>query len=379
MKKYFVFISAASLMATAGWITSCKKTADPVYMLEPKQDVFAANYNYTGITNLASKTGIVSINSQKAAIGRLLFYDNRLSINGKVNCGTCHLQEKSFSDGKALSSGVFNEKTKRNSMAIINPDDPSSSIKSKLKFFWDGRAMDLNQLALAPAKNHVEMGLDNGANIEKSIRNVAYYQTSFANVGLAITEGNISACLSEFLRSMQGFSSRFDEGINQSGVSIATIPTTVFPNFTAQENTGKYLFYVSYNCVNCHGITSKMPQNTSSYNGDNRALMMNIGLDADGENTDETAKQFKAPSLRNIAVTAPYMHDGRFNSLEDVINHYSKGIKKNKNLASEFLNGVTPKQFNIPDADAAALVAFLNTLTDNSFLTDKRFSNPYLP
>ncbi len=379
MKKSLAIFAVGTCTLAMTWIVSCKKsTSDPVFMLEPKQDVFSVDYNVK-TSNLSSKTGAVQINNQKAALGRLLFYDNRLSVNGKVNCGTCHIQSKGFADGVEKSTGFTGKTTARNSMGIINPDDPSALIKSKLKFFWDGRAVTLSELALGPAKNHVEMGMDNGANIEKSIKNVPLYNQKFAEAGLVVTESNISNCISEFLRSLQGYNSRFDQGIAASGVTAATVPTTVFSNFTTEENTGKYLFYVSYNCVNCHGITSKMPQITSSYNNDSRALMMNIGLDADNENTNEKATIFKAPSLRNIAMTAPYMHDGRFGTLEEVIKHYSEGIKNNKNLAPEFMAPGGAKKFNIPDADAKAIVAFLNTLTDNSFLTDKRFSNPYQP
>lgn len=382
--KHFLVLFAAGSAAVTGFL-SCKRIPDPVNMLEPKKDVFAVNYNLT--TPAPADVSYMNIDSKKAAIGRLLFYDNRLSLNGTVNCGSCHIQNKNFSDGQAESVGFMKGKTHRTSMAILNIDDINLTARGKLKFFWDGRAAKLADMVLAPSKNHVEMGMESGENIVKAIRNVEYYKDGFNKVGFEINEENISACLAEFVRSLQSFNSRFDQGIRQSGVQTTNIATTTFPNFTEQENIGKHLFFVNYNCVNCHGLSSKIPQKTSSYNNDSRALMMNIGLDADGENTNETATMFKAPTLRNIALTAPYMHDGRLKDLNAVIKHYSEGIKMNANLSSELvefkiINGQSVKvahQFNINETEAAALVAFLNTLTDDSFITDSRFSNPYLP
>lgn len=388
MKKHIVGLMLASGFVISVVSVSCKKNPEitPEFTLNVKQDVFANNYN-TSFTTKTGKDLGVSVNSNMAAVGRLLFYDPRLSVSGKTACGSCHKQSNGFADVGRFSSGFLNGKTSRNSMSIVNAFENPANSKHSPSFFWDGRASSLTELALMPAKNHLEMGMQDGSTITTAISAINIYKDAFQKVGMPINEENISACIAEFMKSIQGYSSKFDQGASMAsnyGVTPEQMGKYDFSNFTSAENEGKKLFYEKYNCVVCHGFNSQMPMGVEKvfvYGGDsttaNSPVAMNIGLD--GDVSSDPATKFKPPTLRNIAYSAPYMHDGRFKTLDDVVNHYSSGIITNSFLAKELRqNGFgSARQFNISDDERAKLIAFLKTMGEEQLLTDKRFSNPF--
>jgi len=300
-----------------------------------------------------------------ATLGRVLFYDTKLSLNNKTACASCHDQALGFADGKQFSTGFDGGKTSRNASAIINP-------AASTAFFWDAREDDLKQMVLQPIKNHVEMGMDNFDALEKKLGQLDYYAPLFENAfgSSAVTRERIAEALSQFMTSMVTAQSKFDSsepGGWGSGNSLV---------FNDDERAGMEIFFNRGRCANCHN-----PAADFAFSFENFA---DIGLDAVptdiglGANQQGMNGMFKIPSLRNVALTAPYMHDGRFTTLEQVVNHYSEGIQNSENL-NWSLKGDdgTALRMNLTDDEKRQLIAFLHTLTDESFMKDPKYSNPF--
>ncbi|MDC0674723.1 cytochrome-c peroxidase [Nannocystis radixulma] len=325
------------------------------------------------------------ITDHGATLGRVLFYDTALSRNGTVACATCHQQVHGFSDPTQFSEGFEGGLTGRNSMALAE-----SRWYATGRFFWDERAATLEEQVLGPIQNEVEMGLTLTELVER-VEERAYYRELFVAAfgDDAVTTDRIARALAQFVRAMASYRSRYDVGLAQAGSIRAE-----FANFTAEENLGKQLFLQPRtSCVACHlgGPPPPPPPN-----GDfaNQAIFLpleplNNGLDAgpveddngvgdvSGDPADDG--RFKSSSLRNIAVTGPYMHDGRFATLEEVIDHYDSGVQPHPNLDPR-LRGPDqqPRRMNLTPAEKSALVAFLGTLTDEALLTDPKFSDPFV-
>ncbi len=306
------------------------------------------------------------ITDNGATLGRVLFYDTKLSLNNTISCASCHIQENGFSDPNALSTGFDGELTSRNSMGLAN-----ARFYENGRFFWDERAATLETQTLIPIQDLVEMGMTL-EDLEIKLAQEDYYSTLFTNAfgNATVTSERIALALSQFIRSMVSFESKFDEGLAQTNIN------NDFPNFTASENRGKDLFMSNQTrCFDCHA--------TNVFVGD---AARNNGLDATitdpgvggitGNNND--LGEFKVPSLRNIALTAPYMHDGRFATLAEVIEHYDNGVQNNPNLDNRLTQGNNVRRLNLSNADKQALVDFLNTLTDEAFITDEKYSDPFL-
>jgi len=307
------------------------------------------------------------ITDNGATLGRVLFYDTNLSRNNTISCASCHIQEHGFSDPTALSTGFDGELTSRNSMGLAN-----ARFYENGRFFWDERAVSLEEQTLVPIKDLVEMGLTL-PELEAKLSVVDYYEALFTNAfgDDNVTSERIALALSQFIRSMVSYESKFDEGLAQ----VNDIDDN-FPNFTDSENRGKQLFMSNQTrCFDCHA--------TNVFVGD---AARNNGLDATitdpgvggitGNNND--LGEFKVPSLRNIALTGPYMHDGRFETLEEVIEHYNSGVQNNPNLDNRLTQGNNVRRLNLSDNDKQALVDFLHTLTDTEFITDEKYADPFI-
>ncbi len=340
-------------------------------------------FNYSNITQPAylntppiqgqiNTPGNNPITNDGATLGRVLFYDKSLSINNTIACASCHKQASAFSDNVPLSAGFSGGLTGRNSMSLINAKYyPNGS------FFWDQRAASLEIQTLMPIQDHVEMGMTL-AGLETKLRSLPYYPILFGKAfgDNTITSDRISRALSQFVRSIVSFQSKYDAGRQTLPVAPPPAPNAVFPNFTAQENRGKELFLLPQNgCVACHGSeTFTAPQEK---NNGLDLVTVDRGFGAVTGNTVNDAL-FKVTSLRNVELTAPYMHDGRFATLEQVIEHYSTGVRDHPNLSQQMkLPSGNPRLLNLSPQDKAALVAFLKTLTDVSVTTDLKYSNPF--
>lgn len=326
----------------------------PAHMLAP----LVQNTDNTPENNPVTNAG--------ATLGRVLFYDTNLSLNKTVSCASCHKQANGFADALAMSKGFNGGTTDRNSMSLAN-----ARYYQNGKFFWDERAATLEVQVLAPIQNTVEMGLTL-TELNTCLKTLSYYPGLFKNAfgDETITSDRVSKALSQFIRSMISYRSKYD--IGRAAVNDVNAP---FPTFTAQENQGKQIFLAPGSCSGCHG--------TDTFNAPG---LRNNGLDAtvtDGgagavNNNPQDVGRFKVPSLKNIAVSAPYMHDGRFKTLDEVIEHYSTGVKNNPALSPPLrpqAGGVRLLNLNVTEKNA--LKAFLNTLTDGPMLADEKFSDPF--
>ncbi len=326
------------------------------------------------------------ISNDGATLGRVLFYDKNLSANRTVACASCHGQDHGFSDTRQLSPGFGGELTARNSMPLSNARFYRSG-----KFFWDERAATLEAQVLLPIQSTVEMGLTLPELVDR-VAAQSYYPALFTRAfgSAEVTTDRISKALAQFVRSIVSYRSRFDQGVAATG-SIG--PS--FANFTAEENRGKALFLGPAGCAACHLINppGAPPPNPPPTTLNNQAVFFinvatNNGLTAGfttdngvGDITKNTADfgRFKSPELRNVALTAPYMHDGSIDTLAKVVEHYNSGVLAHPNLDPRLRvpGTMTPRKLNLTPADSAALVAFLGTLTDESLISDPAYANPF--
>ncbi len=370
-------VSTATNTATAIPTATTQPTATAI----PTTNVLnlpASPYNYANpdlpahfranqVQNLDNTPNNNPVTNNGATLGRVLFYDKNFSANNTTSCGSCHLGVNGFSDPAQFSVGFQGGVTGRNSMGLAN-----ARYYNNGRFFWDERAATLEAQTLMPIQDPVELGMTLDGLVTK-LQGVDYYPPLFENAfgDSTITSERISLALAQFIRSMVSYQAKYDTGLAAAGN-----PNNNFANFTAQENQGKDLFFANRTrCSDCH--------ETALFVGDQPR---NNGLDATttdaGEggvngNQNDNGK-FKAPSLRNIELTAPYMHDGRFATLEEVVEHYNSGVQDHPNLDNRLRRGGNPRRLNLNDNEKAALVAFLKTLTDETMINDIKFSDPFV-
>jgi cytochrome c peroxidase len=287
-------------------------------------------------------------------LGRRLFFETKLSINNGQSCASCHQPNHAFSDsGKAFSAGAEGTDGIRNAMSLFN-------MAWKRSFFWDGRAATLRQQVLMPIQNKVEMHESLDRVIAKLAATPEYpplFERAFGSPD--ITANRIALALEQFVLTRVSCDSKFDHALDGR------------EELTGQEKRGFELFVTEYDprrglrgadCFHCHGGPLFQSQGFA-----------NNGLDAEFRDAGRGAitgrewdkGRFAVPSLRNVELTGPYMHDGRFKTLEEVVAHYCTGVKRSAtldpNLAKHPDGGVP-----LSKADQAALVAFLKTLTEES-------------
>ncbi|OEK05753.1 cytochrome-c peroxidase [Roseivirga misakiensis] len=309
------------------------------------------------------------VTDEGATLGRVLFYDKLLSANNTIACASCHLQENGFSDPDAFSTGFEGGLTGRNSMGLAN-----ARYYDNGRFFWDERASSLEEQVLMPIQDQVEMGLTLNELVSR-IQEADYYQPLFQEAfgTTEVTTDRIASAMAQFVRSMVSFEARYDEGL----IAANGNENADFGNFSELENLGKRLFFSARTqCSNCHE-TATFSGDAARNNGLD-ATLTDLGVGGDNGNNNDNGK-FKVNSLRNIAVTGPFMHDGRFGTLREVVEFYNNGIQNSPNLDRRLRgNNGTPRRMNLNGQEIDALIAFLNTLTDNSFLSDDKFSNPFV-
>lgn len=356
--------STLSLIVGVAFLgASCTIEETPIQTV--KVDLPAVPYTYATGTDVPT-------------LGRVLFYDRKLSLNNSVACASCHKQNLAFADNVRFSEGFENKLTHRNSMPIQNIisgfGGDSSLIDPMPGFlqtflFWDGRERDLKTMVMKPIINHVEMGFTDLSKLEEKLAREPYYESLFTNAfgDKTITEERIAIAISAFVQSITSNETKFDKQmkINQPLSGI--------------EQKGRELFISIYDCNSCHQIQSPhgyIHAGTFANIGLEQSYQDN-GLGDVTKNSFDNGK-FKIPSLRNVALTAPYMHDGRFETLDDVMEHYSHGIENHPNLDPRLRTPTgAPRVMEIPEGDKAAIIAFLNTLTDYNMITDQKFSDPF--
>lgn len=333
----------------------------PPHYSEPK---LPANFEERWVRALDTTPPDNPTTDAGATLGRVLFYETRLSATNTISCGSCHLQKHAFAEPRRTSVGHEGRRGDRNAMSLVNLRFARAGL------FWDERAATLEEAVGLPVRSRIEMAGRDGPALLKSLAADGRYAPLFkAAFGTAeISDERVRKALAQFLRAMVSCDSRYDRA-----ASAVSSVRDEFPGFTAEENRGKAVFI--QNCNLCHHIGEGKHV---AFFDQFRAL--NNGIDPDANSADggrgditmnpSEVGQFRASSLRNVAVTAPYMHDGRLDTLEDVIEHYSSGVKRHPNAGAV-------SRFAFSPADKAALVAFLKTLTDETFLNDPRFADPW--
>jgi cytochrome c peroxidase len=295
------------------------------------------------------------ITNAGANLGRVLFYDKHLSSNNTVSCGSCHIQRTGFGDPRQFSDGFEGKLTKRHAMALSNVRYYRNG-----RYFWDERAISLEMQTLMPIANEIEMGSDLKT-LPAKLAALSYYPPLFQSAfgTPEITTDRMAKALAQFLRSMVTYGSKYDQAAVLGQTGFETV-------FTHEELHGKAVFFAS-NCHFCHSTDVQTA-----------IQAVNNGLDADILDPGAGGGRFKVPSLRNVAVRQRFMHDGRFGSLDEVIEFYNSAVEPNPSL-SPLLKGSDgmPKRLNLSEPDKADLKAFLETLTDEAFLNDPRFSDPF--
>ena len=361
--RSFFIIAGLSLTFFA-----CKKMEEGLTPQPVSLELPATPYDYSTFINGGNiiSTGV---DNDIATLGRVLFYDTHLSINNSISCGSCHKQAIAFSDNVKFSAGFQNHPTLRNTLPIQNVTNQGMFGFSNPSLFWDGRSTFLPTMVLLPVTNHVEMGMSNVNAIVEKVKSLSYYDQLFVKAfgSSDINVQNVATALSSFVSSIFSGNTRFDR-FNNNLVQLSGI-----------ENQGKDLFFNKYNCNSCH-----QTQQLNGYETGGR--FVNIGLEADYideghqnvTNLPEDNGKFKIPNLRNITLTGPYMHDGRFSTLGQVLDHYSHGIANSPALDPRLRDASgQPMRMNISEQEKTALIAFMNTMTDFSMITDIKYSNPF--
>jgi len=341
--KYSIWI-AVLLLTTA--LYACTKDALPGVFsgFQSPSHFPAPAYHFA--TNPVTKAGF--------ELGRKLFYEPMLSANNTISCGSCHIQTSAFTHhGHSLSHGIFDRMGTRNAPPIMNLAWNSS-------FMWDGGVFDLDLQAIAPITNHAEMD-ETMANVLSKLRASAPYPVLFKNAfgSDSITSARFLQSLSQFMLMCVSSNSKYD--------SVMRNDRNVL--FTIEEGEGYTIF--RQKCGSCH-TEPLFTDNSFRNNGISVSNANDQGRYLVTQHDTDRYK-FKVPALRNLAYTAPYMHDGRFFTLDAVLDHYTGQVQHTPNLDPLFQqNGATG--ITLTMADRKAILAFLNTLNDKSFLLDKQFA-----
>lgn len=388
-KKYFLILAVTALLEI-----SCSKDKNDYTDVEKYPAIKAAfgaqinpdnpaNYTNQPIPAYINRdnTNENPISDAGATLGRVLFYDKKLSSNNTVSCASCHQQEHAFSDNAVASIGV-NGLTARHTMRLVN-----ARFGFETHFFWDERAQTLEAQTTQPIQNHAEMGYS-GTNGDEGLtallaklQAVGYYRELFEWVygDSQVTENKMQLALAQFVRSITSFDSKYDAGRALAANNIAP-----FSNFTDEENLGKQLFTQlaqfdatgnriggGVGCAGCHSGPEFDINPDAKNNGITGSL---VGI----EEFDNT----RAPSLHDLVkangtLNGPLMHTGEFNTLDAVIEHYNSGIVSNRNLDPRLKPSGHPQQLNMTPAEKSALKAFLLTLGGQAVYTDSKWSDPY--
>lgn len=344
---------------------------DYVRYLEARPRYYTATTSPFGNVRSQDNTPFSNpVNNAGAKLGRVLFYDVRLSANSTISCASCHIQQHGFTDPAQFSIGFDGGKTGRHSMSLTNATyyEPKS-------FFWDERAATLEEQVLMPIQDPVEMGM-NLFDLEVKLAETSFYAELFTQAfgDEAITSQRISEAMAQFIRAMVSYQSKYDQAFAAGEWNDPDFEAV----FTEQEMLGHKLFsgfpvgrQASLGCIECHQ-TSAHTMDRSHING----------LDADTSGDPGAGGGFfKSPSLRNIAVGAPFMHDGRFSTLMEVVEFYNSGVQPHPNLSPDLRRNGSPTgapvRMDLDQEEKEALVAFLHTLTDETFLSNPMFSDPF--
>jgi cytochrome c peroxidase len=338
---------------------ACAKAPEPVW------DTASYTLDYGGLPE-PELPGDNLLTEQGVKLGRMLFYETRLSGDNSLACASCHKQENAFTDTNRFSTGIDGLEGHRQAMSAVN------MLWNTNGYFWDGRAQKLRDQSIIPIQDDLEMNETMENVVEKLEQDTLYKHQFFRAFGSEdISSHRIGLALEQFMNSIVSYRSKYDLFLEGEAT------------FTEKEELGMELFFEEYNpyfpetsgadCGHCHGGKNFSSQEYMN-NGLDSIYNDNGRYDVTGLESDRGA--MKVTTLRNIELTAPYMHDGRFKTLEEVIDHYNEGLRYNASLDPALAMTMgTGLMLNNTDKDA--LIAFLRTLTDSILIQDSRYASPF--
>ncbi len=389
MKKSFFLL--ASFVACLSFQSCTDKvesevfhyTSDEYELLTQSLDLPEETHDYTLVTNRPVPGFNPDLPFHKATLGRVLFYDKELSVDGSTSCASCHSQASAFADNEKFSEGLDGQVGTRNSLPLGNTIGFVKYYGTDLAFqsgffSWDERFESIDQQSRAAITSSIEMG-HSMWELASKLKADEKYQILFDKAygeSNPINEANILDAITEFVNSFSSRKSKFDKSLPTPPNSFSQANVFAdFEDFSDSENNGKLLF--NSNCSNCHGSSHNAIVRSSANNGLD-LVYTDKGL-GDKEGEAFLNGVFKVPSLRNIELTGPYMHDGRFATLEEVVDHYSNGIQNHPNLSDVLRDFATNQatEFNFSETDKMDIVNYLKTLTDTDFVTAPQWSDPF--
>jgi cytochrome c peroxidase len=360
-RRYISFMLNKALLFSITLLiaAACAKAPEPVW------DTTSYTLDYGGlpepelpVDNLLTEQGV--------KLGRMLFYETRLSGDNSLACASCHKQENAFTDTNRFSTGIDGLEGHRQAMSAVN------MLWNTNGYFWDGRAQKLRDQSIIPIQDDLEMNETMENVVEKLEQDTLYKHQFFRAFGSEdISSHRIGLALEQFMNSIVSYRSKYDLFLEGEAT------------FTEEEELGMELFFEEYNpyfpetsgadCGHCHGGKNFSSQEYMN-NGLDSIYNDNGRYDVTGLESDRGA--MKVTTLRNIELTPPYMHDGRFKTLEEVIDHYNEGLRYNASL-DPALAMTMGTGLMLNNTDKNALIAFLRTLTDSILIQDSRYASPF--
>lgn len=346
---------------------ACNKTISPI---DPPEEIavydsslYELDHGYfpkpqLPLDNLPTNTGV--------ELGKMLFYETLLSKDNTQACASCHVQKDGFSDLRRFSLGVEGQPGNRQAMAIFN-------LAWHNGFFWDGRAANLREQALLPIQDPLEMN-ESLENVINKLSADKRYSNQFIRAfgDKEVNAERIAKALEQFMLTIYSYQSKYDKVLFGEA------------SFTESEQRGRDLFFTEFDptgqmrgaeCFHCHAGFDFSNHAYMNNGLDTEAAMTDFGLFEVSNDPADKAK-FKVPSLRNIVLTAPYMHDGRFATLEEVLDHYNTGVKESPSLDPLMQYNVNPG-LDLTEQEKTDLIAFMLTLTDSSLMENAEFASPF--
>ncbi len=294
------------------------------------------------------------------ALGKKLFFDKKLSKDNTQSCASCHNPRNSFTDSLRFSLGVDGVPGSRNSMPLFN-----LAWNFNDKFTWDGKELSLERQALEPVRNPIEMH-SSWPNVALKLQQDQEYPSMFLNAfgTEKIDSTLVTKAIAQFERTLISGNTKFDQYL-LGNTSLSQQELNGFTIFMSEDKG---------DCFHCHGSDNNPLWTDNDFHNNGLDTSFNdLGLGAVTGDPDDNGK-FKSPSLRNLVYTAPYMHDGRFSTLEEVINHYSEGLQ-NSSTIDPLMKKVNQGGVQLTPLEKADLKAFLITLTDDDFINNPSFQN----
>ena len=359
MKNNIIFVSCFLI-----FIISCTKNEkDVIAVYDPTPYEF--DFGHFPPPNLPDDNVLTNAGVE---LGRMLFYEKKLSRGSGQACADCHLQQDGFSDIRQFSLGVAEQEGRRQAMSIFNMAWHNNG------FFWDGRAEKLREQALLPIEDPLEMD-ETLENVVSKLKADKIYTNQFIRAfdSDTITSEKMALALEQFMLSIVSMNAKYDRFLKGE------------EELNESEMRGMQLFFSEFEplgtakggeCFHCHNGMN-FANNQFMNNGlDYWEDVMDKGLfETTGYNSD--IGKFKVTSLRNIALTAPYMHDGRFETLEEVLEHYNTGVKASPTTHPLLQFNMLPNGLQLTTQEKTDIIAFLHTLTDDNLIQNKAYASPF--